>query len=259
MSGKISGVFRVHDSLGVKRTRTADQPGKRIPAKELMKPGADPWALGNLPSDDASAKPTPENVQAYYTNALRSSGDKAEAIMRTKKMFDLAGLDVDEKGAVRSFKVADEIVGPLTLTPAEINRRNRNYWEPEKSGSAGTADESAPPTEAPRGNAGNAVYVLTLPSGEYDAEDDGDTMKIIRVAEGRDPEVVASVPKGTYRLEAGRDGHQHLFRLPDDGTPERVALTDTPTRVGDHMPAALKRMNENMQKFYAGLARRTGT
>ena len=252
---KISGVFRVHDSLGVKRTRTNDQPGKRIPASELMKPGADPWALGNLPSDDASAKPTQENVQQYFTNALRSSGDKAEALMRTKKMFDLAGLDVDEKGAVRSFKVADEIVGPMTLTPAEINRRNRNYWEPEKSG---TADEAAPPTDAPL-NKGNAAYVLTLPPGEYDAEDDGDTMKIIRVAEGRENEVVASVPKGTYRLEAGRDGHQHLFRLPDDAVPERQPLSDTPTRVGDHMPAALKRMNENMQKFYAGLARRTGT
>lgn len=220
--GKIAGVFRVHDSLGVPRTR------------------------------DADAKPTQANVQAFYTNALRSSGNKAEAIMRTKRMFDLVGLDVDEKDQVRRFAVADDIVGPPRLTPAQINQKNRQYWEPDKSGSAG--DQAMEPPTEQAFNQGNADYVLTLPPGEYSAEDGDDAMRILRTEEGRDAELVATVPKGAYRIEADpKTGHQHLYRLPDSSVPERVPLGDLPIRVGDdgRMPNALRRMNERLARFYS--------
>ncbi|HEV2161187.1 MAG TPA: hypothetical protein VGR52_02975 [Stellaceae bacterium] len=187
MGRKIPGVYRVHDNMGVHHATT----------QELMRAGPrDPWAIGNLPSDAAS-KPTKENVQAFYKNAVRSGGSKAAALTKTKEYFDLADLKLDADGKVISFQVADQQAFPQGMTAAEVNAKNRRYWEPDKSG---YASDQAPPTEA-HGNVGN------------------------------------------------------FAKSPDE--PERLPLSDTPIRVGDHgvMSNALRRMNERMQRFYAGLGR----
>jgi hypothetical protein len=56
---------------------------------------------------DAGTTPTKENIEAFYKNALRSSGAENEAYEKTVKFFDLEDLEIDADGRVVSFKVAD--------------------------------------------------------------------------------------------------------------------------------------------------------
>lgn len=60
-------------------------------------------------------------------------------------------------------------------------------------------------------------YVLSLPPGEYEAEDADDSMEIYRIdVEGEGArQLVAVVPPGNYRLEDDGEG-SHLYRVGDD-------------------------------------------
>jgi len=102
-------------------------------------------------------------------------------------------------------------------------------------------------------NSGNAVYVLSLPAGNYEAEDAGDTMNIYAVGDNAsDRELITSVPSGTYKIENDEAG-AHLYRMPDDEA-ERMPLSASPLgfsagRDSGH-PAALARMNDRMHEHY---------
>lgn len=65
------------------------------------------WKKRPRATHDAGTAPTKENIQNYYTTALRSSGANNLAYEKTVKMFDLDDLEVDPDGRVISFKVAD--------------------------------------------------------------------------------------------------------------------------------------------------------
>src|SRR6185437_9128772 len=123
-------------------------------------------------------------------NALRSSGSAAVARTKTLEYFDLTDLKLDDAGNVISFKVADTQSFPQGMTIADINARNRQLWEPDKSGSAG---DQAPPTEA-RYNEGNRAWVATLPAGSYELETDGDLVRLNRTSEQGGHEFVLALP-----------------------------------------------------------------
>lgn len=192
--GKIPGVFRVHDSLGVPRAPVRD------------------------------AAPTREAIEAFYKNALRSSGSRSQATDKTKRMFDLADLKVDANGTVVGFKVAD-------------HARDA---------------EAAPPTEA-RYNQGNRAWIATLPAGSYELETDGDLVRLNRTSEQGGHEFVLALPSGPdYSAEDDQAG-THVYAKPA-GEPERVALSDV--HDGNPMPGALARANERLRRFYGQTIRR---
>jgi hypothetical protein len=67
------------------------------------------------------------------------------------------------------------------------------------------------PTER-RYDEGNRTYILTLPTGSYEAEEDGDEIHIIDTTTH---EMVCTLPAGTYSIDNDEHG-AHLYRVPDD-------------------------------------------
>lgn len=198
---KISGIFYVRDSLGVPRASGA---ASRTRTRD--------------------AAPTREAIEAFYKNALRSSGSRSQATDKTKRMFDLADLKVDSNGTVLSFKVAN-------------HARDA---------------EATPPTEA-RYNEGNRAWVATVPTGSYELETDGDLVRINRTREQGGREFVLALPGGPdYSAEDDQAG-THIYAKPA-GEPERVALSDV--HDGNAMRGALARANERLRRFYGQTIRR---
>lgn len=166
------------------------------------------------------ARPTLETIQQFFTNALRSSGSRTQALEKTKRMFDLKDMKVGPDDKIVSFRVADQ----------------------------------GPPTEA-RYNLGNKAWVATLPPGYYEMEAGGDFVSFNRVSDEGGREFVIALPVGPdYSAEEDEAGIHVYAKAADE--PERVPLSDTPAHVGDHghMPGALKRMNERLMHHYGSQA-----
>jgi hypothetical protein len=101
------------------------------------------------------------------------------------------------------------------------------------------------PTER-RFDEGNRQYVMTVPTGVYEAEEAGEEMRINRVdaSSGADPQFVCSLPAGTYEIDAD-DAGSHIYRVPDD---EHVRIPIA--QIADRMPAALSEVQKRINKFW---------
>lgn len=88
-------------------------------------------------------------------------------------------------------------------------------------------------------------FILSLPPGEYEAEDADGSMEIYRIdVEGEGArQLVAVVPPGNYRLENDGDG-SHLYRVEDDepAQPSGSGATAFSSGQQDHI-AALRALN----------------
>jgi hypothetical protein len=118
---------------------------------------------------------------------------------------------------------------------------------------------------------GNRQFILSLPPGEYEAEDDADAgmMHIRRVGNARgdeEAEFVCTVPSGSYQVENDKGG-AHLYRLPADENPieslpvagenndphgrdDRRGRDDSWRRGSKSLPARLRAMNAKHREHY---------
>jgi hypothetical protein len=116
-----------------------------------------------------------------------------------------------------------------------------------------------PPGAKRRYDAGNRQYCLSLPPGDYEAEDDQELglMRLNRVGGvvGHEPKFICALPGGSYEVETDEAG-AHLYLLPEDenpreALPEAEAQQDESWRRGSRsLPARLRAMNARHREHY---------
>jgi hypothetical protein len=137
-------------------------------------------------------------------------------------------------------------IGRFFVTGDTIDMRARGRDEPAEG----------PLLKERKFNEGNRTYVLSMPAGSYEAEDDEEAGAIHVHRSGGvngGSEHICSLPAGTYEIDNDETG-AHIFRVPDRENVRLPLEEGEPvgSTVGDSTPAILRQMNLRNKAFYSG-------